>query len=160
MVSAATASYFLTPRRVHEANEFSFRPIIEVAVLFLGIFATLMPALDRLRSVGGNLTAGRVYWSAGMLSAFLDSAPAYLAFFAAVTGHGANALPTKLVAALSVGTVVFGAVTYIGNGPNFMVKFIADHRAVPAPSFLAYLFKWAVPVMLPLLILLWLIFFR
>jgi Na+/H+ antiporter NhaD/arsenite permease-like protein len=163
MVAAAAASYFLTARRIHEANDFSFRPIIEVAVLFFGIFATMMPALDRLRDVGGNLTPARVYWSAGALSAFLDSAPAYLAFFGAVAGHAGNAthpLPTELISALSVGTVMFGAVTYIGNGPNLMVKSIADHRKIPSPSFLAYLFKWAVPVMLPLLILLWLIFFR
>jgi Na+/H+ antiporter NhaD/arsenite permease-like protein len=160
MVAAAIASCFLTGRRVHEANEFSFRPIIEVAILFFAIFATMMPALDRLRDVGGSLTPGRVYWSAGTLSAFLDSAPAYLAFFSAVAGHGAYELPTKLVAALSVGTVVFGAVTYIGNGPNLMVKSIADHQKIPSPSFVAYLFKWVAPVMLPLLILLWLIFFR
>jgi Na+/H+ antiporter NhaD/arsenite permease-like protein len=160
MVVAAIASYFLTGRRVYEANEFSFRPIIEVAVLFFGIFATMMPALDRLRGVGGSLTPGRVYWSAGTLSAFLDSAPAYLAFFSAVAGHGVDALPIKLISALSVGAVMFGAVTYIGNGPNLMVKSIADHHAVPSPSFLAYLFKWAVPVMLPLFVLLWLIFFR
>ena len=75
-------------------------------------------------------------------------------------GNGTNALPTQLISALSVGTVMFGAVTYIGNGPNLMVKSIADHQKIQSPSFLAYLFKWAVPVMLPLLILLWLIFFR
>jgi len=163
MVIAAAASYLLTARPVHQANEFSFRPIIEVAVLFFGIFATMMPAIDRLRDVGGGLTPARVYWSAGTLSAFLDSAPAYLAFFGAVTGHAGNgtaALPTQLISALSVGTVIFGAVTYIGNGPNLMVKSIADHQKLPSPAFLAYLFKWAVPIMLPLLILLWLIFFR
>jgi Na+/H+ antiporter NhaD/arsenite permease-like protein len=163
MVAAAAASWLLTARRVHEANEFSFRPIIEVAVLFFGIFATIMPALDRLREVGGSLTPGRVYWSAGTLSAFLDSAPAYLAFFSAVAGpggEGIHALPAKLISALSVGTVVFGALTYIGNGPNLMVKSIADHQRIQSPSFVAYLFKWAVPVMLPLLIVLWLIFFR
>jgi Na+/H+ antiporter NhaD/arsenite permease-like protein len=163
MVVAAAASYWLTSRRVHEANDFNFRPIIEVAVLFFGIFATMMPALDRLRDVGGGLTPERVYWSAGMLSAFLDSAPAYLAFFGAVAAHaesGIHTLPTQLISALSVGTVMFGAVTYIGNGPNLMVKSIADHQKIPSPSFLAYLFKWAVPVMLPLLIMLWLIFFR
>jgi Na+/H+ antiporter NhaD/arsenite permease-like protein len=163
MVAAAGASYFLTDRRVHEANDFSFRPIIEVAILFFGIFATMMPALDRLRDVGGSLTPGRVYWSAGALSAFLDSAPAYLAFFGAVAGHsgtGPHELPTQLISALSVGTVMFGAVTYIGNGPNLMVKSLADHQKIQSPSFLAYLFKWAVPIMLPLLILLWLIFFK
>jgi Na+/H+ antiporter NhaD/arsenite permease-like protein len=163
MVVAAAASYFLTGRQVHEANRFSFRPIVEVAVLFFGIFATMMPALDRLQNVGGSLTPGRIFWSAGTLSAFLDSAPAYLAFFGAVVGHtidGMNALPTKLIAALSVSTVVFGAVTYIGNGPNLMVKSITDHRKIQSPPFLAYLFKWAAPIMLPLLLLLWQIFFR
>jgi len=98
MIVAAAASYCLTARRVHEANAFSFHPIIEVAVLFFAIFATMMPALDQLQNVGGNLTPGRVYWSAGTLSAFLDSAPAYLAFFSAVAGqggHGMNALPRR-----------------------------------------------------------------
>lgn len=160
MLIAAAASYLLTPRRVHEANAFSFDPIIEVAILFFGIFATMMPALDRLREVGGTLTPGRVYWVSGTLSAFLDSAPAYLAFFDAVAGHKAQALPVQLISALSVGTVVFGAVTYIGNGPNLMVKSIADHQKIESPHFLAYLLKWAVPIMLPLLIMLWLIFFR
>jgi Na+/H+ antiporter NhaD/arsenite permease-like protein len=163
VVTAAVASYFLTARRVHEANEFTFVPIVEVTILFFGIFATMMPLLDQLRHVGGSLSPERVYWSSGMLSAFLDSAPAYLAFFGAITGHaggGGGALPAQLISALSVSTVVFGAVTYIGNGPNLMVKSIADHQKIPSPSFLGYLFKWAAPVMLPLLILLWLIFFR
>jgi Na+/H+ antiporter NhaD/arsenite permease-like protein len=163
VVIVAATSYFMTAPRIHEANEFSFGPIIEVAVLFFGIFATMMPALDRLQNVGGSLTPERIYWSAGTLSAFLDSAPAYLAFFSAATahaGHGTSSLPTQFISALSVSTVVFGAVTYIGNGPNLMVKSIADHQKIPSPSFIAYLFKWAVPVMLPLLILLWLIFFR
>ncbi len=163
MLVAAAASCFLTGRKVHEANEFSFRPIVEVAVLFFGIFSTMMPALDRLREVGGDFTPARVYWSAGALSAFLDSAPAYLAFFSALGGHraaGIDAVPISLVSALSISTVVFGAATYIGNGPNLMVKSIVDHQKIQSPSFVAYLFKWAVPVMLPLFLLLWLIFFR
>jgi Na+/H+ antiporter NhaD/arsenite permease-like protein len=163
MIFATAGSWFFTARTVHEANEFHFRPIIEVAVLFFGIFATMMPALDRLRDVGGSLSPTRVYWSAGTLSAFLDSAPAYLAFFSALGGHtgaGMSALPTKLISALSVSTVMFGAATYIGNGPNLMVKSIADHQKIESPSFHAYLFKWAVPILLPLLIVLWLIFFR
>ena len=163
MLAAAAGSYFLTSRQVRESNAFSFHPIVEVTVLFFGIFATMMPALDRLRHVGGVFSPERIYWSAGTLSAFLDSAPAYLAFFGAVAGHstgGINAVSTPLIAALSVGTVLFGAVTYIGNGPNLMIKSIADQQKVPSPSFLVYLFKWAVPIMLPLLTLLWLIFFR
>jgi Na+/H+ antiporter NhaD/arsenite permease-like protein len=163
LIATAAASYFLTARRVREANEFSFRPILEVTFLFFGIFATMMPALDRLRNIEGAFSPERIYWSAGTLSAFLDSAPAYLAFFGAVAGHspnGISAVPIRLISSLSVSTVLFGAVTYIGNGPNLMVKSIADHQKIPTPSFLVYLFKWAVPVMLPLLIVLWLIFFR
>jgi Na+/H+ antiporter NhaD/arsenite permease-like protein len=161
MLAAAVASYFATARRVHEANEFSFRPMVEVAVLFFGIFATLMPALDLLQAsargaAGHPFSATEVYWGSGGLSAFLDSAPAYLAFFRAMPAHA----PEKLLAALSVATVLFGAGTYIGNGPNLMVKTIADHQEIPSPSFLAYLLKWAVPVMLPLLILVWFVFYR
>jgi Na+/H+ antiporter NhaD/arsenite permease-like protein len=167
MVAASAASYLTTPREVHSENRFSFQPIVEVAVLFFGIFATMMPMLDRLLNVGEKLSPGRVYWAGGALSGFLDSAPAYLAFFSAVIGrHPASVTASLLpgtganIVALSVGTVMFGALTYIGNGPNLMVKSIADHENARSPAFLGYLFKWAVPVMLPLLIILWLIYFR
>jgi Na+/H+ antiporter NhaD/arsenite permease-like protein len=162
MVVVAFASYFSTRRQVHEANEFSFKPIIEVAILFFGIFATIMPGLDRLQTIGGSISPGRIYWSSGVLSAFVDSAPAYLTFFRAVTILGRIDLGmfVRHLAALSVATVIFGAVTYIGNGPNLMVKAIADHQKVPSPAFFSYLFKWAVPVIIPLLIILWMMFFR
>ena len=167
MLAAAAASYLTTARDVHAANRFSFGPIVEVAVLFFGIFATMMPMLDRLLNVGGSLSPGLVYWAGATLSGFLDSAPAYLAFFSAVLGrHPASATASLLpaaagkIVALSVGTVLFGALTYIGNGPNLMVKSIADHEKARSPAFLGYLFKWAVPIMLPLLIMLWLVFFR
>jgi Na+/H+ antiporter NhaD/arsenite permease-like protein len=154
MLAAAAASYFTTSRDIHAANHFGFRPIVELSVLFFGIFATMMPLMDRLLDTGGALSAGRVYWAGGMLSGFLDSAPAYLAFFSAVLGRH----PAKMVA-LSVGTVLFGALTYIGNGPNLIVKSIADHQNARSPAFLGYLFKWAVPILLPLLIILWLVYF-
>jgi Na+/H+ antiporter NhaD/arsenite permease-like protein len=167
MLAAAAASYLTTASDVHAANHFSFRPIVEVAVLFFGIFATMMPMLDLLLNVGGRLSPGQVYWAGGTLSGFLDSAPAYLAFFSAILGrHPASATASLLaeagadIVALSVGTVLFGALTYIGNGPNLMVKSIADHANAPSPAFLGYLFKWAVPIMLPLLIILWLVYFR
>ncbi len=167
MAAAAVASYLTTDRGVHAANRFSFRPIVEVAVLFFGIFATMMPMVDRLMNVGGRLSPGQVYWAGGTLSGFLDSAPAYLAFFSAILGrHPASATASLLagagakIVALSVGTVLFGALTYIGNGPNLMVKSIADHEKARSPAFLGYLFKWAVPIMLPLLIILWLVYFR
>ena len=127
----------------------------------------MMPMLDLLLNVGGRLSPGQVYWAGGTLSGFLDSAPAYLAFFSAILGrHPASATASLLaeagadIVALSVGTVLFGALTYIGNGPNLMVKSIADHANAPSPAFLGYLFKWAVPIMLPLLIILWLVYFR
>jgi Na+/H+ antiporter NhaD/arsenite permease-like protein len=167
MLAAAAASYLTTHRDVHAANHFSFRPIVEVGVLFFGIFATMMPMLDRLLNTGGGLSSGQVFWAGGMLSGFLDSAPAYLAFFSAILGNQPASVTASLlpqagakIVALSVGTVVFGALTYIGNGPNLMVKSIADHQKVQSPAFLGYLFKWAVPIMLPLLIMLWLIYFR
>jgi Na+/H+ antiporter NhaD/arsenite permease-like protein len=167
MLCAASASYLTTGRGIHQANHFSFRPIIEVAVLFFGIFMTMMPLLDRLLNVGRNLSPGQVYWSSGALSGFLDSAPAYLAYFSAVLGAPAPRLVAPLlgqaggaISALSVGTVMFGALTYLGNGPNLLIKSIADHQKIDSPSFLAYLFKWAVPLLVPLLIILWLLFFR
>jgi Na+/H+ antiporter NhaD/arsenite permease-like protein len=167
MLGAATGSYLTTDREVHAANRFSFGPIVEVAILFFGIFATMIPMLDKLLSAGGNLSPGQVFWVGGALSGFLDSAPAYLAFFGAILGgrpasETASLLPavgTK-IAALSVAAVLFGAVTYVGNGPNLMVKSITDHEKARSPAFLAYLFKWAVPIMLPLLIILWLVYFR
>ncbi|HEX3720773.1 MAG TPA: sodium:proton antiporter [Verrucomicrobiae bacterium] len=155
MLAAAAASYFTTPKDIHAANHFSFRPIVEVAVLFFGIFVTMMPMIEMLLNANGKISPGQVYWAGGTLSGFLDSAPAYLAFFSAIHGEFGPSL-----AALSVGTVLFGALTYVGNGPNLMVKSIADHQKIRSPGFLAYLFKWAVPVMLPLLIIIWLIFFR
>jgi Na+/H+ antiporter NhaD/arsenite permease-like protein len=221
MLSAAAGSYFTTRQAVHRSNEFNFDPVIEVAVLFLGIFATMMPALDWLKSsaptvVGANPPAALFYWWSGTVSSVLDNAPAYLSFLAAMIGscidpatinqvndllrHGAAALPgvsenvrqsaaavhqyfpaqwaagkveqiqmaclladprlAPRLAALSVASVFFGGNTYIGNGPNLMVKSIADRSNAPSPTFLGYVFKWTVPVMLPLLILEWLIFFR
>jgi Na+/H+ antiporter NhaD/arsenite permease-like protein len=179
MLAAAAASWFTTRKAVHEANQFDFHPILEVAVLFLGIFATMMPALDWLRSnaraaLGANPSPALFYWGSGALSSLLDNAPTYLSFFSAWLGiHGtAPGLPNPVariladghshpaLAALSVAAVFFGGCTYIGNGPNLMVKAIAERQGVPLPGFLGYIFKWTIPVMLPLLIMIWLIFFR
>ena len=125
-----------TSAEVHDANQFSFRPIVEVAVLFFGIFATMMPMLDRLLNVGGNSDAGpgllggrdALRFSgqrAGLPGVFQRRYRAAIA--ASDNGFAAAGAAAKIVA-LSVGTVVFGALTYIGNGPNLMVKSIADHR--------------------------------
>jgi Na+/H+ antiporter NhaD/arsenite permease-like protein len=179
MLAAAAASWFTTPKAVHEANQFDFHPLIEVAVLFLGIFATMMPALDWLQSnaraaLGANPSPALFYWGSGTLSSLLDNAPAYLSFLSAWLGAQGQPLgrpdivariladgqPHLALAALSVASVFFGGCTYIGNGPNFMVKAIAERQGVPLPGFLGYILKWTLPVMLPLLILIWLIFFR
>ncbi len=172
MLAAAAASFFTTGRAVHEANQFSFRPMIEMAVLFFGIFATMMPALDLLRADQARLLWPRPFPVAGLLGfgnalGFSGQRAGLPGIFQRGVRHGrAGRLPCcgcstgRIVAALSVATVLFGAVTYIGNGPNLMVKAIADHQKIPSPSFVAYLFKWAVPVMLPLLVMLWIVFFR
>jgi Na+/H+ antiporter NhaD/arsenite permease-like protein len=162
MLAAAAGSYLTTGRQLHEANQFSLWPMVEIAVLFFGIFATMMPALDLLArpSFRDHLSIPLVYWASGTMSAFLDSAPAYLAFFSAAKNGATGGFDPGIVAALSVATVMFGAATYIGNAPNLMVKAIADHQKIPTPSFLGYLFKWTVPVMLPLVLMLWMVFFR
>jgi Na+/H+ antiporter NhaD/arsenite permease-like protein len=197
MASAAFASYFTTRHEVHRKNDFNFVPIKEVAILFAGIFATMVPALDWLElnaRVLGLSTPGHFYWATGVLSSFLDNAPTYLNFLSAAFGlHGANlenvhhmhlmlgyvdpaasTLPNplrpgalaitvdswKYVLAVSIGAVFFGACTYIGNGPNFMVKSIAEQSKVDCPSFFGYILKYAIPILIPVLILVWYLFFR
>lgn len=170
MLAAAAGSYLTTGKEIHEENQFNFEPILEVAVLFFGIFATMMPALDWLQVnaqsiLGLHPSPALVYWSSGGLSSVLDSAPAYLAFASALSGvfGGMASLPQNAaghLAALSLGTVFFGAITYIGNGPNLMVKAIAERQGIRLPTFPGYFFKWAVPILLPLLLILWVIFVR
>jgi Na+/H+ antiporter NhaD/arsenite permease-like protein len=170
MLAAAAGSFLTTGKKVHDANQFSFEPMIEVAVLFFGIFATMMPALDWLQVnaqsiVGSNPSPSLVYWSSGGLSSVLDSAPAYLAFASALSGAfgGMASLAQNgavHLAALSLATVFFGAVTYVGNGPNLMVKAIAERQGIRLPTFPGYFFKWAVPILFPLLLILRVIFVR
>jgi Na+/H+ antiporter NhaD/arsenite permease-like protein len=227
MLGAALGSWFTTRKSIHEANHFNFHPIKEVGILFVGIFATMMPALDYLRihaAQMGTPTPAFFYWSSGTLSSVLDNAPTYLTFLSAslgayappevvqqvqnllaaagglpdpagITGPNAEAIryalaglqkyhPAELAAgtitaeqigiclllgnpalnnyvvAVSIGAVFFGANTYIGNGPNFMVKAIADHQKVHTPTFLGYVFKYTLPFMAPMLLLIWLLFFR
>jgi Na+/H+ antiporter NhaD/arsenite permease-like protein len=172
MLAAALGSYFTTKKSVHEANHFNFHPIREVAILFAGIFATMMPALDWLNAnarelLGANPAPGIFFWSAGGLSSVLDNAPTYLGFLSALSGMtGAKDLSGLLaqnsphLLAISFGAVFFGAATYIGNGPNFMVKAIADHKKIPMPTFLGFVFKFTLPFLLPMLIIVWWLFFR
>jgi Na+/H+ antiporter NhaD/arsenite permease-like protein len=181
MAGAALGSWFTTKKAVHESNHFRMEPIKEVAILFLGIFATMMPALDWLQANASRLPAATpsfYYFGAGTLSSILDNAPTYLCFLKAIFGrflpHAAvaqsdQAQVAQVIAdpklaiylvAVSVGSVFFGACTYIGNAPNFMVKSIADHQKVPTPTFLAYLWKFTIPFMVPTLLVVWLLFFR
>jgi Na+/H+ antiporter NhaD/arsenite permease-like protein len=157
---------------VHEANRFNFHPIREVAILFIGIFATMIPALDWLdvhaRALLGTQPAPAFfYFGTGTLSTMLDNAPTYLSFLSALSGAtGARDVGELLVgnalnlAAISVGAVFFGAATYIGNGPNFMVKAIADHENVRTPTFPGFIWKFTLPFLLPMLLAVWLVFFH
>ena len=172
MLAVAGASYFSTRKSVHEANGFNLHPIQEVAILFAGIFTTMMPALAWLdhgsQAVLGDNPAPEVfYWGTGLLSATLDNAPTYLGFLSAL--HGAtNSTDIGLllagynhhVQAISVAAVFFGAATYIGNGPNFMVKAVAEQNSVRTPTFLEFLLKFSLPFLLPVLVAIWLLFFR
>jgi Na+/H+ antiporter NhaD/arsenite permease-like protein len=177
MLLAAVLSLKITPKIIHKKNEFNFHPIQEVAFLFFGIFATMIPALEYLSHHAKNLgiaSVGQFYWATGLLSAVLDNAPTYLSFL--TTAFALNGLsldqpqhvamllsdPIKnhYVTAISVAAVFFGAMTYIGNGPNFMVKAIAEHSRVKTPSFFGYIFKYSIPILLPLLIMVWFLFFK
>jgi Na+/H+ antiporter NhaD/arsenite permease-like protein len=157
-------------------NAFNFHPIQEVAILFAGIFATMMPALDYLERNAGHLGLThplQFYFGSGALSGFLDNAPTYLNFLSAAFGlfgksvdnraHMNEFLTTPELAlfieAVSMGCVFFGAMTYIGNAPNFMVKSIAESLGVPTPSFLGYIMKYSIPILLPVLALVGFLFF-
>jgi Na+/H+ antiporter NhaD/arsenite permease-like protein len=172
MLAVAGASYVLTPHRVHAENAFSFGPIKEVAFLFLGIFATMMPALGYLEQHGpefGFTQARQYYFAAGSLSAVLDNAPTYVNFLQLAQSTAAAADPAAFggltgapatrvlleqqplyVVAVSLGAVFFGAMTYIGNGPNFMVKSIAHEAGVHCPSFFGYILRYSLPCLLPI----------
>lgn len=222
MILAAYGSYKTTKREIHEKNEFNFIPIKEVAILFLGIFATMVPALDWLERNATSIgiqSPGQFYWATGILSSVLDNAPTYLNFLSAAIGlfvneemvkqvlhlvqtQGADfstvlgphadeikatfatlwkyhsdlvvrgSVPVDDIAvsylignhniyiqAISISAVFFGAMTYIGNGPNFMVKSIAEHSKVECPSFFGYVVKYSLPVLLPVLLLIWWLYF-
>lgn len=173
MVGCAVASKFTTKAGVRERNQFSWFPILEVAALFIGIFLTMIPALEILKAQGGELgvdTPARFFWVSGALSSFLDNAPTYLVFFKTAQGmveQGILAspdmvtevgIPTIILQAISVGAVFMGANTYIGNGPNFMVKAIAEEQRVEMPSFFGYM-RWSGIILLPSFVLVTLIFF-
>jgi Na+/H+ antiporter NhaD/arsenite permease-like protein len=223
MLLAAVGSYFTTRDAIHKKNEFNFEPVKEVAILFFGIFATMVPALDWLEQNAvsiGLRHPGQFYWATGSLSAFLDNAPTYLNFLSAAIGlfvdneivqqvqalvashgvgfntiAGAHAVEVRntfetlikyhydmiaagyvpiedintaylignhniYLQAISIAAVFFGACTYIGNGPNFMVKSIATQSGVETPNFVEYIVKYTLPVLIPVFFLIWILFFN
>ncbi len=166
MVVLSLVSLKLTPPTVHRKNHFSFHPIIEVAVLFAGIFVTMAPALWLLEHQGGTLgitKPAQFFWMTGFLSSFLDNAPTYLTFLSLAQGldlPGATVVGVTepVLLAISAGAVLMGANTYIGNGPNFMVKAITDHAGIKTPSFFGYM-AWAGLFLFPLHLLVTFLFF-
>jgi Na+/H+ antiporter NhaD/arsenite permease-like protein len=172
IIAAALGSLLVTKREVHEANDFNYAPLKEVAWLFIGIFATMVPALHYLQANPPPLRNDHAYyWATGALSGVLDNAPTYLAFFATAMGQQGLSLDSAAgvisfsqthpgtLEAISLGAVFFGAMTYVGNGPNFMVKAIAQHSRVATPSFLVYVAKYALPILVPFLALVGIMFF-
>jgi Na+/H+ antiporter NhaD/arsenite permease-like protein len=174
VILIALGSYLGTPKRIRAANDFTFAPLKEIAWLFLGIFGTMIPVLKFMERSADKLGLNsdlNFYWATGLLSALLDNAPAYLAFFAAALGrHGLDLNDPSHVArfisgngrelvAISLGATFFGALTYIGNSPNLLVKTIAEHARVPAPTFIAYIWRFALPILIPVFGLISLFFF-
>jgi Na+/H+ antiporter NhaD/arsenite permease-like protein len=169
----AVLSWFTTAKKIHHANHFDFQPFLEIAALFLGIFVTMVPVLAILYIRAASLNLIRpwqYFWLTGLLSSFLDSAPAYLTFGAMASGLTGGTVDNfsallktgigqKLLAAISCGAVFMGAGTYIGNAPNFMVKAIAERHGVKTPSFMGYMI-YSLVILLPIFILLTVVFFR
>lgn len=173
LLSLTGLSLYTTKKEVrYTQNKFTWAPIIEVAVLFLGIFTTMTPALAYLKAHAAELglsTPWQFYYSTGLLSSFLDNTPTAVAFHSVATGLTAEqmtafacptvaGIPEILLKAISLGAVMFGAMTYIGNGPNFMVKAIAEESGIKMPSFFGYMLKFSLVVLLPIYIIVQLIF--
>jgi Na+/H+ antiporter NhaD/arsenite permease-like protein len=173
MIAMAVLSWLTTHASVHKANHFHLHPIVEVAAVFLGIFVTMIPALEILTTHATQLGLRfpwQYFWASGLLSSFLDNAPTYLTFTAMASGligSGTGNLGgllqsdigTALLRAVSVGSVFMGANTYIGNGPNFMVKSIAESNGVKMPSFGGYMI-YSLAVLFPVFVLITFVFFR
>ncbi len=169
MIGLAILSLIFTPKNIREKNEFNFAPIIEVAVLFAGIFITMVPSLLILEARGaefGVRLPWHFFWTTGGLSSFLDNTPTYVTFVSLAQGLAQTTglpkemigIPIKYLEAISVGAVFMGANSYIGNGPNFMVKVICEHQKVKIPSFFGYML-WSCGILVPLFIIVTFIFF-
>jgi Na+/H+ antiporter NhaD/arsenite permease-like protein len=180
LILMGVISLLVTPAKTREGNEFSWFPIIEVAYLFAGIFITMVPCLLILKAGENGAAAALVrtvkepvhyFWMTGILSSFLDNAPTYLTFFSSALGKFYAGLPepqavpkllvenTTYLQAISAGAVFFGACTYIGNAPNFMVRSIAEEAGTPMPSFFGYMLKYSCIILVPIFVLVSFVFF-
>ena len=174
-------SWWTTSTRIRDENEYTWEPIREVAILFAGIFATIIPALAMLRAGEHGALAfvvravrepAHFFWASGFLSSFLDNAPTYLTFLSTALGrlypglaerdaiHRLIAENHLFLQAIATGSVFMGANTYIGNAPNFMVKSIAEEAGVPMPSFFGYIVRYSLPVLIPAFLLVTYLFFH
>jgi len=170
--------YRFANKNALDSNKFDFEAIKEVAFLFFGIFLCMMPALQTLEAFAhaqkDNLTlnSNLIFWASGIFSSVLDNAPTYLNVFAVILSSSGLSLnnfadvqqfiqsqQVHLLSALSTGAVFFGAMTYIGNGPNFMVKAIAEQTGVEMPNFGKYIWRYSLPILLPILVLVCLVFY-
>jgi Na+/H+ antiporter NhaD/arsenite permease-like protein len=175
-VAVGVLSLWITPSAIRRANDFSWHPMIEVAVLFAGIFITLEPVSELLRqgmagpfapglrltlNAAGEMRPVITFWLTGMLSAFLDNAPSYLVFFdlAGIRPQAMTLGQAAALQAISCGAVMFGGLTYIGNASNFVVRAVASRRGVRMPGFVPFML-WAALVMLPVLAAISAVFFR
>ncbi len=176
LVAVTLVSLAITPKGVHDNNQFGWAPMQEVAKLFAGIFLTIIPVIAMLQAGEAGPFAGVVravtnadgtpnpaayFWATGLLSAFLDNAPTYLVFFNTAGGDAAELMGplATTLAAISAGAVFMGANTYIGNAPNLMVKAIAEDRGVKMPSFFGYM-AWSFGILVPLFVAVTFLFFR
>jgi Na+/H+ antiporter NhaD/arsenite permease-like protein len=180
LIALLAASWWTTKREIRARNEYTWEPIREVAILFAGIFATIIPALAMLRAGEQGALAfvihavrepAHFFWASGMLSSFLDNAPTYLTFLSSALGRLYPGVPEHeaigrlidehhaFLQAIATGSVFMGANTYIGNAPNFMVKSIAEEAGVPMPSFFGYMGRYSIPFLIPTFLLATWIFF-
>lgn len=167
IIVMALLSLILTPHLTRVSNNFTWSPIEEVAYLFLGIFITIVPCLLYLESNAlslGITLPHQFYYYSGLLSSFLDNTPTAVVFHSLALSLGVHSsnmiagIPDLTLRAICTGSVFFGAMTYIGNGPNFMIKAVAEDNNIKMPHFFSYMFKFSIIVLLPIFILVQLIF--
>jgi Na+/H+ antiporter NhaD/arsenite permease-like protein len=176
MVALALASFWLTSKRNRAANDFSWRPIAEVAKIFAGIFICIVPVAAALQAGAsgsfapllalvsrpdGSPDPASYFWATGLLSSVLDNAPTYLVFFDLAGGDASRLMGplAATLAAISTGAVFMGANTYIGNAPNYMVYAIARSAGVKMPGFIGYM-AWSGTILIPIFVLVTLLFFH